>query len=85
MKCCHLSDNTLRLTWCSSDLDRPIVSFTVRDADDDGMNELVVEEGSYHRIIGQLYAMDRTAPARSTVWRWDEWGFSYVGKTPEQS
>lgn len=72
----RLSGSTLRPVWCSSNLDRPIVSFAIRDVDADGRNELVVEEGSYRRVTGQRYAVDETKPARSTVWRWDGWGFT---------
>lgn len=72
----RLTGDALRPVWCSSDLDRPIVSFVIRDADSNGLNELVVEEGEYRRTFGERYALDRKAPARTTVWRWDGWGFS---------
>ncbi|MFZ5898890.1 MAG: hypothetical protein ACOYU7_06975, partial [Bacillota bacterium] len=33
----RLTGDALRPVWCSSDLDRPIVSFVIRDADSNGL------------------------------------------------
>lgn len=74
----RLTDDILHPVWCSSDLDYPIVSFEIRDLDGDGLQELVVEEGEYLRIIGERYALDGKAPVRTTVLQWDGWGFSEV-------
>ncbi|PKM79612.1 MAG: hypothetical protein CVU89_17350 [Firmicutes bacterium HGW-Firmicutes-14] len=73
----RLKNKAMKQVWCSSDLDRPIVSFTIRDVDGDGQS-LVVEEGKYRKISGERYALDKKAPVRTTVWRWDEWGFRLV-------
>lgn len=72
--------DTLKPVWCSSNLDCPIVSFTVNDINDDGLNEVVVEEGKYRRVFGQRYAQDEDAPVRTTVWQWDQWGFKLLSR-----
>lgn len=74
----RLKNKTMKQVWCSSDLDRPIVSLTIRDWDGDGLNELVVEEGQYRKIDGEHYTLDTNAQVRTTVWRWDEWGLSLL-------
>lgn len=74
----RLKNKAMQQVWCSSDLDRPIVSLTIRDCLGDGWNELVVKEGQYGKIDGEHYTLDRNAPVRTTVWRWDEWGFSLL-------
>jgi len=73
----RLKDKAMKQVWCSSDLDRPIVSFKIRDVDGDGPS-LVVEEGKYRKMSGERYALDKKAPVRTTVWRWDEWGFRLI-------
>ncbi len=76
-----LEGNTFKSLWCSSDLDCPIVSLTIRDVNSDGLNELVVEEGQYRKVAGERYALDPDAPLRTTVWQWREWGFgAWSGK-----
>lgn len=70
-----LEGDTFHPVWCSSDLYRPILSFDIKDADEDGLNELVVEEGQYKKVSGQRYTTDPNADPRTTVWMWDEWGF----------
>lgn len=74
----RLKNKTMKQVWCSSDLDRPIISLTIRDYEGDGLNELVVEEGQYRKIDEEHYALDTNALVRTTVWRWDEWGFSLL-------
>lgn len=74
----RLKDKEMKQVWCSSDLDCPIVSFTIQDIDDDSLFELVVEEGQYRKIAGERYTLDRFAWVRKAVWRWDEWGFRLV-------
>jgi len=64
--------------WLSSNLDRPIISLTVRDTDGDGQNELVVTEGNYRQVTGEVFAPD-ARNTRVTVWRWEEWGFALCG------
>jgi hypothetical protein len=71
----RLQDDTFRPVWCSSNLDHPILSFEIRDADGDGRNELTVMEGRYKRISGEKYTADPAAPKLKTVWKWDQWGF----------
>jgi len=74
----QLKDKGMKQVWCSSDLDHPIVSFTIRDMDKDNLMELVVEEGQYQKLAGHRYTLDKSSQLRTTVWRWDEWGFSAV-------
>lgn len=71
----RLQENTFKPVWCSSELDRPILSFAIRDSNGDGLNELVVEEGQYKKVSGALYAPDPDGLVRTTVWQWEEWGF----------
>jgi hypothetical protein len=71
-----LQEDKFRQVWCSSDLDRPILSFKVRDVDGDGRNELVVREGQYKKISKDRYTPDPDGSVRTTVWQWDEFGFS---------
>lgn len=71
-----LQGNTFKSVWCSSDLDRPIVSFKICDVNGDGLNELVVEEGQYRKAAQERYTLDQDAPVRTTIWKWEEWGFS---------
>ncbi|HML37178.1 MAG TPA: hypothetical protein PKA19_07150 [Bacillota bacterium] len=71
----RLQEDEYKPVWCSSDLDRPILSFAIRDSNGDGLNELVVEEGRYRRVAGERYAPDPKGPVRTTVWQWKEWGF----------
>lgn len=73
----RLKNKAMKQVWCSSDLDRPIVSFTIRDVDGDGPS-LVVEEGKYRKMSGERYTLDTKAPVRTTVWRWEEWGFRLI-------
>ncbi|MDD3168981.1 MAG: hypothetical protein PHC91_05895 [Eubacteriales bacterium] len=70
-----LRENTFTSVWCSSDLDRPILSLSVWDADGNGLNELVVEEGRYRKVAGERYAPDPDGSMRTAVWQWEEWGF----------
>lgn len=74
----HLAGDTVKPVWLSSNLDRPIVSLTVRDVDGDGQNELAVTEGSYRHVTGEVFAPD-ARNTRVTVWRWEEWGFVLCG------
>ena len=70
-----LQENTFKPVWCSSGLDRPILSFAIRDVNGDGLNELVAEEGQYKKSIGGRYAPDPDGLMRTAVWQWEEWGF----------
>lgn len=42
-----LEEDIFKPVWCSSDLDRPILSIDILDINDDGLYELVVNEGQY--------------------------------------
>lgn len=77
------ANKTFQAVWCSSDLDCPIASFDVGDADGDGLFELVVQEGRYRETNGDRYALDPDIPVRTTVWRWEEWGFRQAGYSEE--
>ena len=72
-----LEDETFQPVWCSSDLDRPIISFEIDDIDNDGLNELVVKEGAYREISKGRYALDTRVPFQVSVWKWEEWGFRF--------
>lgn len=74
----RLHGNTMQPVWCSSDLDRPIVSFTVRDINGDGMNELVVQEGHYRRTASGIYTVDKNKPTGTAFLKWNEWGFAVL-------
>ena len=74
----QLKDKGMKQVWCSSDLDRPIVSFTIQDIDKDNLLELVVEEGQYRKLADDRYTLDKSSQVRTTVWRWNEWGFRLV-------
>ncbi|MDD2497708.1 MAG: hypothetical protein PHY90_06205 [Desulfitobacteriaceae bacterium] len=73
-----MQNNTFKPVWCSSDLDRPIISFTIRDVNDDGLEELVVEEGEYRKMLGERYVINLHGQIRTTLWQWEEWGFRMV-------
>ncbi len=70
-----LEGETLKSVWCSSNLDKPILSFTIQDVDGDRENELVVEEGQYKKIGKEKYTLNHDGPVQTTVWKWDKWGF----------
>lgn len=72
----ELQGETYKSVWCSSDLDRPILSFAIRDVNGDGLNELIAEEGQYRNVTGERYAPDPNGKVRTAVWQWEEWGFS---------
>jgi len=74
----RLAEDTVKPVWLSSNLDRPIISLSVRDTDGDGQNELVVTEGDYRQVTGEVFAPD-ARNTRVTVWRWEEWGFALCG------
>lgn len=71
----QLRKDTLHQVWCSSNLDHPILSFEIQDANGDGKNELVTKEGRYQTISGVRYAADPKGETETTVWCWKEWGF----------
>lgn len=73
-----LEGNKFRAVWCSSDLYRPILSFDIRDDDGDGLKELVVREGEYKKVSGERYTADPDSVPRTTVWKWNEWGFEKI-------
>jgi len=70
-----LRENTCQPVWCSSELDRPILSFAISDSNGDGLNELVATEGQYKKVSGAIYAPDPDGLVKTTVWQWEEWGF----------
>lgn len=73
-----LRENTFKPVWCSSELDRPILSFAIRDINGDRLNELVVEEGQYKKMSGAMYAPDPDGLVQTTAWQWEEWGFHLI-------
>ncbi len=71
-----LQEDTFKPVWCSSNLDRPILTFAIRDVNGDGLNELIAEEGEYHKVAVERYAAYSDGNVRTAVWQWQEWGFS---------
>ena len=71
----RLQNDQLKPVWCSSNLDRPILEFSIGDRDGDGQNELTVEEGTYQKEYGETYKIDPDGPKRTSIWKWEEWGF----------
>jgi hypothetical protein len=74
----ELEGNTFRAVWCSSDLYRPILSFDIRDDDGDDLNDLVAREGEYKKVSGERYTTDPDSVPRTTVWKWNQWGFEKI-------
>lgn len=70
-----LDGDGFKTVWCSSDLDRPILSFDITDNDSDGLNELDVMEGRYKKVSGDRYKADPDAKPQAAVWQWEDWGF----------
>jgi poly-gamma-glutamate synthesis protein (capsule biosynthesis protein) len=70
-----LEDDSFRQVWCSSDLDHPILSFEIRDRNNDNENELVTVEGEYKKITGDRYEADPDGKKQTTIWEWSGWGF----------
>ncbi len=70
-----LSEKGFKQVWCSSNLVRPIVEFSITDINGDGLNELVVEEGKYKYKYKNIYTLDTKAPTSTNVFEWSEWGF----------
>lgn len=70
-----LENKTIKPVWCSSNLDNPLISFTIEDVDGDCLNELVVKEGQYRKLAGERYSLDAKSIIRTTTWQWKEWGF----------
>ncbi len=71
----RIQENTAKQVWCSSNLDRPILSFQVEDWDKDGLKELVVREGEYQKTLFGRYRAVENHRARTAIWKWEEWGF----------
>lgn len=72
----NLIQGKMKPVWFSSALDRPIQALEVKDLDQDGKNELVVQEERtwWDRI------RDRGGPfaESTTYWQWKSWGFYRV-------
>lgn len=68
----NLRQDQIKPLWMSSALDRPISNLGIADLNNDGENELLVQEGSYS-IWGWIKAS--AAPPEITVWQWKGWGF----------
>ncbi len=68
----NLQQDQIKPLWMSSALDRPIKTFKIADSDNDGKNELLVQEGSYS--ISGWIKVACTSP-EFIVWQWKGWGF----------
>ena len=80
----NLLQGQLKPVWFSSALDRPIQSLTVRDFNQDGKNELVVQEEPvgesrtpWTRLRNLVFGTPGSAAADTTTtyWQWQSWGF----------
>ncbi|MEA4925882.1 MAG: hypothetical protein VB084_11285 [Syntrophomonadaceae bacterium] len=68
----NLRQGQIKPLWMSSALDRPIKSLRIADPDNDGKNELLVQDGSYS-LWGWIKA-SAVSPAFQ-AWQWKGWGF----------
>lgn len=68
-----LEDDTFKPVWCSSDLDKPILSIGIIDINDDGLYELVVNEGQYQQPA--FFRPFINISQSLAVWQWNQWGF----------
>jgi len=68
----NLLEDRIKPLWMSSALDRPIKTLQVEDSNNDGKNELLVQEGNYS-LIGWLKLS--CTPPEYTLWQWKGWGF----------
>jgi poly-gamma-glutamate synthesis protein (capsule biosynthesis protein) len=68
-----LEEDIFKPVWCSSDLDRPILSIDILDINDDGLYELVVNEGQYQQPASFRPFTNITQTL--TAWQWNQWGF----------
>ncbi len=75
-----MADDTFKPVWCSSNLERPIQSFSIEDVNSDGARELVVREGQYKRVKGERYTLDTAGEPEITVWQWNHWGFDKLSQ-----
>lgn len=66
----NLLDNKIKPVWMSSALHRPIKSLQIKDINQDGKNELVVQESSYYPLSRLI-----NSDASTTLWQWNGWGF----------
>lgn len=79
----NLRQGQLKPVWFSSALDRPIQRLTVRDFNQDGKNELVVQEepagegrAGWIRLRDWILRSPGSAAADTTTyWQWQSWGF----------
>ncbi len=67
----HLTGAKLKALWMSSALHRPINTLQITDINEDGRNELIVQEGSYS-FLSKLINPDNSSPS---LWQWHSWGF----------
>jgi len=68
----NLLQDRMKPLWMSSALDRPIKTLKIADPNNDGKNELLVQEGSYY-ISGWIKASSTST--KYTLWQWKGWGF----------
>lgn len=73
----QLQENMFKGVWCSSNLNRPILSFAIKDHNGDGLNELIVEEGQYKKTTKENYALDLNGTRQTVIGQWEEWGFRF--------
>jgi len=63
-----LLDNKMKSIWQSSNLDAPNCTIEIKDVDNDGKNDLLVQEGDYDSTV--------CTPKYEALWKWNEWGFT---------
>ncbi len=83
---CHLflfdlAGDQAKPLWMSSALDQPIISLQIQDMNEDGKNELLIQEGSYS-FLSYFLNSDASEP---TLWQWKSWGFYRLDATEDDS
>lgn len=76
----NLTGEQIKAVWMSSALHRPIYSLQLTDLDQDGKNELLIQEGSYSLLSRLTHSHDDTP----SLWQWQSWGFRKQGIVPHR-
>jgi len=76
----NLLQGKMKPVWFSSALDQPIQALEVKDINQDGKNELVVQEGRAWLAGIQNQERPASEPVTKSItcWQWKSWGFDRV-------
>jgi hypothetical protein len=72
----NLIQGKMRPVWFSSALDQPIQALEVKDIDQDGKNELVVQEK--RSWLTRIRGRGGSSRESITYWQWKSWGFDRI-------